>query len=144
MHAETRIVSKDGQAAGACRGQRLDRGVLLEGHAGLVGSGQAEVACRDDLDTERSQHGANLARLAAVVGGHDQLGQGEATRHYDLPIASRCSRASSPTPFLASAISSRNCVSLKGLSSAVPWTSTMPPSPVSTKLASAWAFESSG
>ena len=60
-----------------------------------------------------------------------------------LPIARRCRRASSATPFLASASNSRNCGSLNGSFSAVPWTSTMPPEPVSTKLASASAFESS-
>src|SRR6185312_4183029 len=130
-------------SAGPCRGERLDGGVALERRAGLGRRRQAEVGHRHDLDAERRQHGADLFGLAAVVRGDDQLRRGEAARHQLFPIASRCSRVSSVTPFLASSMSSMNCGSLNGSFSAVPCTSTMPPLPVSTKLASASALESS-
>ena len=108
------------------------------------GAGRPRSAA-DTISTPKPrQHGPDLASLATIVGGHNQLGPDEAARHYDLPIARRCRRVSSPMPFLASSSSATNSGSLNGLSSAVPWTSTMPPEPVSTKLASACALESSG
>ena len=59
---------------------------------------------RDELDAERGQHGADLARLAAIVGRHNELRQDEPARHQSSPTAARCSLVSSPMPFFAKPI----------------------------------------
>ncbi len=57
--------------------------------------------------------------------------------------ASFCRSTSRPMPARASARRLAKSSSLKGVRSAVPWISTMPPEPVMTKLASVSAAESS-
>ena len=86
MNAEAGIIGQRRQTAGTGCRQRLDRGVGLKGGAGLIGYRQAELAGREDFYAEGREHRGDLARLAAIVGGHDQLGQGEATRHQFFPL----------------------------------------------------------
>ena len=124
---------------------RLDGGVLGEHVAGLVGHGQAELAGRHRLDPERRQQLLHLAQLAGIVGGdHDLAGQ-RAVHAGFLYAATAffCRSTSCATPALARRRRFRNSSSENGLPSAVPWTSTMPPEPVMTKLASVSAAESS-
>ncbi len=137
------VVRHAGRAAGARRGQRLDRGVLLESRTGFVRCSKAEDARRDDLDTEGAEHGADLAHLARLWVATTSLGRTKrrATRPGRSPVAADGQFADA---LLGEIEQFMNCGSENGFSSAVPWTSTMPPSPVSTKLASAWALESSG
>ena len=142
----------------ALRGRMgLDGGVLGEHVAGLGGHGQAELAGRHRLDAERRQQLPHLAQLAGIVGGDDDLA-GQLTMHGCI-LGEECSgvldggsaqatvffcrSTSCATPALARRRRLRNSSSENGLPSAVPWTSTMPPEPVMTKLASVSAAESS-
>src|SRR5689334_16524215 len=119
----------------------LDGGILGEHVTRLGGNGQPEFARRNGLDAERSQKLLHLAQFASVVGGDDDLAGERAVRAHATAFFWRST--SWATPALASRSRLRNSSSEKGLPSAVPCTSTMPPEPVITKLASVSAAESS-
>ncbi len=140
VHAQARIVREGRQPGGVRRRPRLDGGVLGEHRAGLVRLGQVQLAGRDRLDAEGGQQLAHLAQLAGIV-GRDHDPPGEEAAHQ--AIACFWSATSSATPALASRRRLRNSSSENGFTSAVPCTSTMPPLPVMTKLASVSAPESS-
>ena len=142
--AKPGIVGQRRQARRICGSQRLDPGIALEAVLGLVRLGQTQRPGRDHLDPERRQQFENLAQLALVVAGQDQPGaNSDGARHHAASIASRCIANSRSVPTRARRINSKNCASLNGSFSAVPWISTMPPPSVRTKLASASASLSS-
>src|SRR6185437_734304 len=126
-------------------GARLELGIGLEARACLLGLGQSERAGADDVDAERLQEIADLWELSRIVRGDDQASAGEAPSHRSQPSprAARCRVTSWAMPRRASASISAKRSSAKGSASAVACTSTMPPRPVRTKLASASAVESS-
>ena len=145
VHGQTRIVGQGRQAGGIGRRPGLDQGIGLEAVAVFDRLGQAEFAGRGRGDPEGRQQIRDLAQLARVVGGDDQPVFGKHPGHgrYSNPMARRCAWHNSSMPLRASPIRPSNCCGENGASSAVPWISTMPPRPVNTKLASAWADESS-
>src|SRR5207237_6796030 len=120
---------------------RFDAGVFRETRAGLLRFWQPELRSADDRNAESFDQGTNFRDFPGIVAGNDQTITGlETDQSFS---ASFWAATSDNTPRRASASSSANCVSLKGTPSAVPWTSTNPPLPVSTKLASVSAVESS-
>ena len=153
---QARIVGQSRQAGAASGGAGLECGVVGKGLAGLLRLGQAEIAGRLDRDPQGFQQLFDFADFARIVAGDHDLADARLahrrllrmrrflhSRFQSSPRALRCRMTSSATPFSARCRSDSNWVREKGFSSAVPWTSTMPPDPVSTKLASAWALESS-
>ena len=93
---------------------------------------------------QRTHELLDLRDLAPIVArDHQPRPRRQATSHSAQPAsaASRWIANSASVPRLASARSSSSCASLNGARSAVPWISTIPPAPVSTKLASASALE---
>ena len=164
---EAGVVGERRKPGGLRRGCGLDQSVLGKGRAGLLGLGEAELAGRDRRDAVGREEFAHLGELAWVMGrdhepsgdgamtlqamtlqGHSipesRISEGEASASCRYHItASFCRSMSLPTPLRASASMSMNCASVNGVFSAVPWISTMPPFPVSTKLASVSAAESS-
>ncbi len=120
----------------------FSRALPVKARLGLIRLRQAELARRHDLDAVGRNEIGDLAHLALVVAGDDEARAGAQTRRHQATV-SFCSCTSSAMPRRASSISASNCSWLKASCSAVPCTSTMPPEPVITKLASACAVESS-
>src|SRR6185312_3785974 len=134
---EAGIVTERGEEAALGPRPGLERGVGLEGVAGLLGLGKAELGGADRLDAiGREQHG-ELVELAGIVGGDQQL------PGHQRPSAVRCCRVNSAMPARARSSMRANSESSNGAPSAVAWISTIPPLPVITKLASVSAVESS-
>ena len=77
VDADAGIVGQRRQAGSVGRRHRLDRGVLGEHVAVLLGLGQAELAGRDQLDAIGGHQLAHLAQFALVMGrDHDLAGEG--------------------------------------------------------------------
>jgi hypothetical protein len=72
-HAQAGVVGERRQA-GELRGMaRLGQGVLEEGAVRLLGLGDGEGRLRQHLDVEGREQRGELAQLAGVVGGEDEL-----------------------------------------------------------------------
>src|SRR5690606_159534 len=93
-------------------------------------------------DPRQSDHVA-IEGFRRVEVGHVKRRFEDGGRLHPHATAICCRLTSREMPFLASSIRDRNSCSLKGMPSAVPCISTMPPLPVITKLASVPAAESS-
>src|SRR5438046_9779815 len=124
---------------------RLQRRIAFERRLRLFRLRQAERAGADRVDAIRRNQRIYLGDLAGVVAGDDQLFAGpDLARHAaQTPSAARCCRINSAITARASASMRAKLASSKGAASAVAWISTMPPEPVSTKLASVSAVEAS-
>ncbi len=120
----------------------LDSGILRKTAARLFWFRQTKFNRTCGSYPKRIQQGVYLCNFPGIVTGNDKLVAGaNANQSFR---AFFCSATSSDVPFRASVKSSVNCASLNGAPSAVPCISTNPPLPVSTKLASVSAAESSG
>ena len=137
-HNPELIGQADGRDASAAGGG-FQFGVFGETGAGLFRFGQVKIARAHRLDAMRPQERLDFAHLALIVTGDDQT---TAARQFHAS-ARFCNSINSPMPLRASPSSCANWSSVKGAPSAVPCTSTKPPLPVSTKLASVSAVESS-
>src|SRR5208283_1943999 len=105
---------------------------------------QPKIARRYHLQSERTHQVGDLGQLSLVVAGqHQPLARRQTACHQAASTAASCAANSAVVPARASISISRNCASVNGAFSAVPWISTMLPEFVSTKLASASAVESS-
>src|SRR5438552_8778971 len=124
---------------------RLQRRIAFEHRLRLFRLRQAERAGADRVDAIRRNQRLDLGDLAGVVAGDDQLFAGpDLARHAaQTPSAARCWRVNSAMPARASASIRVKPASSNGVPSAVTWISTIPPTPVNTKLASVLAVESS-
>ena len=74
-HADTRVVGERRQLRVRARVTRLGQRVLDERRMRLVDFGDAEIGLRDQLDAERLEQAAELAELAGVVRGEDELSE---------------------------------------------------------------------
>ena len=72
IDGKARIIGQRDAVGGACRGMRLDAGILDESGAGLFRLGQAEFGCRDDIDPEAIEEFPELLELARIVGRQHQ------------------------------------------------------------------------
>src|SRR5947209_5675748 len=116
-------------------GARLAEGVLGEGLAVL---GREHHARRQRVHVVGREQGGELPQLVVVAGGEDEPHQRAAAS-----TAAAWTARSSSMPAAASSSSSSRCARCSGVRSAVACTSTSPPSPVITTLASTSAVESS-
>src|SRR6185437_7821024 len=93
------------------------------------------------LNSERRDEFFDLAHLSGIVAcNHKPVAATNSDHSFNTCF---CKATNSVVPLRARRSSSANCSSLKGAPSAVPWISTIPPAPVSTKLESVSAVESS-
>src|SRR5690606_32680456 len=121
---------------GAARGsERLEAGLAGKVAFGLRWPGEPERAGRQRLGAPRPPQIGDLAQLALVVAAENQPRTAfEGAGHQATAVC--CRITSSSIPWRARRMSSLKLSGENGLPSAVPWTSTMPPLPVMTKLAS--------
>ena len=77
LDAQSAVVGERGQAGQIGGGARLQLGIGDEGGAGLLGLGQVELGGRDRFDAVGAEQIADLADLARIVAGDDQLAGGE-------------------------------------------------------------------
>src|SRR5262249_37299356 len=129
--------------------------ILDERVVGLVGVRDLELRLRDDFDVERPENAANLANLAFIAAGEDELfhsntvhtetpkGTEEARSTVQTPSPDRCAATSRLIPDAARSSIVFSSVREKGFPSAVPCTSTRPPWPVMTMFMSVSQAESS-
>ena len=110
---------------------RLQRGVRLEGRAGLLRLGQAELAGRDRPSARRARPARSISRtLPALWVATTSLSprSSDARHRRRQRIASFCSSTSWRDAAAGERRAARaNSASLNGAPSAVPWISTMPP-----------------
>ena len=135
LDAQAAVVGERGQAGKIGGGAGLQIGIVDEGGADLVRLGQVQLGGGDRLDAIGAEQVADLAHLAFIVAGDDQLAGTEAgaltgrspcpapAKISAQPIRARRSRRSSPS-------------SSKHSPSAVIWVSISLPSSVRTKLPS--------
>src|SRR6516164_3820796 len=137
------IVGEGGQAGRLGGRFGLDAGVVAKAQPRLVRFLQSQFPRRCGVDPVRRKQLAHFSELAGVV-GRDHEAPGKAAMEKSAHItAIFCRSISFATPLRARASSAANCSSENGVFSAVACTSTMLPEPVSTKLASVSACESS-
>jgi hypothetical protein len=73
VDAQPAVVGERWEAGEVCRLARLQICVVGEAVADLLGFGKAEFLRADGCDAERLDEGRNLAQLARIVGGDDEL-----------------------------------------------------------------------
>ena len=102
-------------------------------------SGGSSICLGQRVELVRAHQPLQLAQLVWITGGEDE------PHRYAVaaPTASSWAARSCSMPAAASASSSSSEARESGVRSAVAWTSTSPPSPVITTLASTSAVESS-
>src|SRR6185503_18089306 len=105
---------------------RLDARILCKARAGLLRFGKPEFRRGYRLDAVAAKQVAHFTEFAGVVGRDYELA-GDAPLLRAHVTAIFCRSTNLPMPLRASAISARNCCSLNGIFSAVPWTSTRLP-----------------
>ena len=144
-HDEPRIIGKRHHAACPAAARALSTALSSNVAPVSVGLGEAERPA----PTARTPKGASNASISAILPGLWlamtsclPASRRRAIRH-DRPSAARWAFVNSAMPRRASASISPKWVSSNGAPSAVAWISTNPPDPVSTKLASVCAWESS-
>src|ERR1700761_8587027 len=98
-----------------------------------------QIGGADGFDAVGAEERLDLAHLAGIVAGDDQ----HTAPRQSHASACFCNSTSSPMPLRARRSNCASSSSLNGAPSAVPWISTKPPAPVSTKFASVSAVESS-
>ena len=141
LDAQAAVVGERGEAGKIGGGARLEIGIVHEGDAGLLGLGQVELGGRDRLDPVGAEQVANLAHLAFIVTGDDQPAGRELAGH--RPVARSCAAKISPQPMRARRSRRSSPSSSNTSPSALTCASTIWPRPVSTKLPSDPAEESS-
>ena len=131
IDAEAGIVGERRQAGGDGRGDRLERGVVLEGRAGLLRLGRPSApAVTTSRPSGRDQRRRSRAacrdcgwRRPGVSPGFSNPPAAGALKGSPASAARRAGRCRRGR----GAISAANSASLNGAPSAVPWISTMPP-----------------
>ncbi len=136
---DARVVGERGPAGGRGGRARLGERVLREGRARLR---RERHVRRQRLELDRQHDLRQLAQLVVVAGGEDEP-HGPRAAQAAAATASCWAARSSSMPAAARASSSSSDARDSGVRSAVACTSTSPPSPVITTLASTSAWESS-
>src|SRR5258706_7023466 len=139
-HLKSGIVGKCGVMCRLGGGARLQHGIAGEAVFGFFRFVQAKFIGADDMQAPGREQLANLAHLALIVARHHQR---IAAAEFHAAMTPSCSVTSSAMPLRASLSMWANCSSLNGAPSAGAFSSTRPPLPVSTKIASGCALESS-